>query len=364
MRVLQVISDRERRGAQVFAVGLAEVLRARGHDVSCVALVTGARPALEGVAVLGSSPRGPATLRALRRRMQDADITVSNASTTLAACALASLGARAPFVYRQIGDPRVWSASWPRRARVAAYLRRAAAVVALGPDARRALQRHLFVPAERVTEIPNAVQAADFPLAGDGDRHAARDALGLPDDDGVPVVAYVGALVEEKRVATAVRAVAGTGARLLVAGVGPEETSLRAEAGRCGLDARFVGQLPEVRWAYAAADVVVLPSRTESMPAALIEAGLCGRPVVATAVGDVPFVVERDVTGLLVPPGDEGALGAALGELLADPSRRAAMGAAARERCVRLFDLDAVAPAWEAVLTRAAARPLRTTVPS
>jgi glycosyltransferase involved in cell wall biosynthesis len=100
------------------------------------------------------------------------------------------------------------------------------------------------------------------------------------------------------------------------------------------------------------------------MPAALIEAGLCGRPVVATAVGDVPFVVERDVTGLLVPPGDEGALGAALGELLADPSRRAAMGAAARERCVRLFDLDAVAPAWEAVLTRAAARPLRTTVPS
>jgi glycosyltransferase involved in cell wall biosynthesis len=81
-----------------------------------------------------------------------------------------------------------------------------------------------------------------------------------------------------------------------------------------------------------------------------------GRPVVATRVGGVPDAVADGVTGLLVPPATPASLAAALAELLADPARRAAMGAAGSARARALFHAGTVIPLLEAMYTSAPAR--------
>lgn len=81
-----------------------------------------------------------------------------------------------------------------------------------------------------------------------------------------------------------------------------------------------------------AATVFVLPSHAEGLPMSLLEAMAHGAPVVATAVGGIPEAVRDGVEGLLVAPGDTGALAAAVLDLLADPDARMRLGAAGRER--------------------------------
>jgi starch synthase len=88
------------------------------------------------------------------------------------------------------------------------------------------------------------------------------------------------------------------------------------------------------------ASLFVLPSRTEGMPVALMEAMASGKAVVATRVGGVPELLEEGRSGVIVAPEDPPALAGALSELLADPARRRALGSAARDRVVDRFRLS------------------------
>ena len=101
------------------------------------------------------------------------------------------------------------------------------------------------------------------------------------------------------------------------------------------------------------ADVFVFPSLPtgEGMPGVLIEAGLSGLPVVATAVPGVRTMVEDGVTGFVVDADDGAAMVEATARLVADPALRRRMGEAARRRCVAQFSLDAVAACWTAFLS-------------
>jgi glycosyltransferase involved in cell wall biosynthesis len=89
---------------------------------------------------------------------------------------------------------------------------------------------------------------------------------------------------------------------------------------------------------YQQADVFVLPTYGDAAPWAVLEAMSCGTPVVSTPVGGIPSMLEDGRAGVLVPYGDVRAIGEALRGLLADPDRRARLGAKARERCVRHYD--------------------------
>jgi glycosyltransferase involved in cell wall biosynthesis len=88
------------------------------------------------------------------------------------------------------------------------------------------------------------------------------------------------------------------------------------------------------------ADVVLLTSRNEGTPVALIEAQACARPVVASDVGGVRAVVRDQETGILVPYGDVAAVAASLEALLGDPARAAAFGDAGREHVRERFSSD------------------------
>lgn len=348
---LHVISSNDRRGAETAAVELAGQLDRRSPGSRVVALAPGRQGGLD-VPVLAGRRFTPAGLVSLRKLAEQSPLVVAHGSSTLPAVAAATVGTGVPFVYRSIGDPRAWVTSRRRQFRVGAAARRAAAVVALWDASAVAWHELLGVAAERVVVIPNAVGADDFSPASPAERSAARTAFGLQPE--APVALYLGALSPEKRVEAAVAAVASIdGAQLLVVGDGPERRRLESMAASvAGGRVRLAGATDRPQQALAAADVVVIPSATEGQPAVAIEAGLCGLPVVASAVGGLPSVVDDGKTGMLVPPGDDGRLAQAV---VAALGAREEMGAAGRRYCTEHFCLDAVASRWEALLAQVAA---------
>jgi glycosyltransferase involved in cell wall biosynthesis len=133
-------------------------------------------------------------------------------------------------------------------------------------------------------------------------------------------------------------------AQLVIAGQGPLLRELNDLAGRLGLGARvhFLGFVPEVKRLFQAADALVLSSRWEGLPTALLEAAACGLPAVATDVPGSRDVILAGDTGLLVPPMDPPALAAAMNTLMQmTREERQAMGLRARQHAVLHFDLAA-----------------------
>jgi glycosyltransferase involved in cell wall biosynthesis len=138
---------------------------------------------------------------------------------------------------------------------------------------------------------------------------------------------------------------------LEIAGSGPAEASLREEARRQGLDGcvRFLGwqdEIPFHRWS-----VFVVPSLEEAFGMAALEAMAAGLPVVASAVGGLPELVEHGRTGWLVPPADPRALAARLETMLADARQPEEMGAAAQRRAGE-FSAERMCAAIEALYER------------
>ena len=352
---LHLVTASQRRGAEVFA---ADLVQALADDASMThrlaALTPGPQGDQIGAPALGDKPFGLATLRALRRAARDATVVVAHGSKTLPASVAALAGTATPFVYRSIGDPLAWSGSGLRRRRTALLLARAARVVALWPAAADTLARVHGVPAERIAVIPNAVPAARFPVPDTADRTAARRRFDLPAE--APVVTCVGALSPEKQVAAAIAAVGALeGIHLLVVGDGPQRAELEARArGAAPGRVTFAGVLPGPQDALAAADAIVLPSRTEGMPAVLIEAGLSGLPAVASRVGGVAEIVRHGETGMVAEPGDVDGFTEGLRTVLAAAPT---LGAAARRHCLDRFEIGVVAAQWRDLLHGLAGAP-------
>jgi glycosyltransferase involved in cell wall biosynthesis len=101
----------------------------------------------------------------------------------------------------------------------------------------------------------------------------------------------------------------------------------------------FLGNRDDVPEILAALDVLVhVPSAPEPFGRVVAEAMAVGKPVIAARAGGLPEIVEDEVTGLLVPPGDVAATAAALTRLLRDPALRARLGAAGRRQAEQRFD--------------------------
>lgn len=351
---VHVVNDTARRGSQVFARDLTTAMAARGARVELLALTSNPRAASLDLPVLGPAERHPRTLLALRRRMSatDAPLLVAHGSSTLAASAAVSAGLRAPVVYRQISDSLFWAPTWQRRIRVRAYYSQMDHVVALWDGAADVLVQHFGVAASKITVIPNAVPAPSVPVRSEVEKAAARRRLGLTETR--PTVVYVGALAPEKGVADAIAVAAGVPeAQLLFVGDGPERPALEQAASLLPPGSiAFSGALPDPEDAYAAADVLLLPSRGgDSMPAVLLEAGLRGLPCVTTDVAAISRIVLDGKTGFVLPPSDVRGMAAAVSRLLSEPDTAAELGAAARAHCATHFAIDVVAEQWDELLT-------------
>ncbi len=134
---------------------------------------------------------------------------------------------------------------------------------------------------------------------------------------------------------------------IVVVGEGPEQAALERQCAELNIRDKviFAGGVSndEINRYYADADLVVLPSLKEATSIAALEAMASAKPIVASDVGGLPYLVENGVTGLLVPPSDSAALAGAIGELLATPVRRAEMGEAARDRVLNELTWNHVA---------------------
>ncbi len=213
--------------------------------------------------------------------------------------------------------------------------RTADSVLCVSPDTE---ERMRAAGAQRVGRaLVPASPAAAFPSPA---------ALGFDQDR--PVVLAVGRLAAQKGFGVLLQAAArwrDLRPLLVIAGEGPLEAQLKAEAGRLGLDARFIGQRDDVPALLAAAAVFVLPSLWEGQPLILQEALRAGVPVVATRVGGTPVLTGEDAA-LLVPPDDPESLADAVRAVLDDPGleHRLRQAAADRARTLPTED-EAVAAA-------------------
>jgi hypothetical protein len=202
-------------------------------------------------------------------------------------------------------------------------------------------------PRQRLRHLPNF--AAD--LAG-----AAPAALPIP--AGARILLAMGRLHPNKDFPTLLRAMAQLpgDVHLALAGDGPDRAALEALARELGLGARvaFLGWRQDVGALLAASTMLVVPSRIEPLGNVVLEGFSAARPVVAAAADGPRELIEDGRTGMLTPIGDDAALATAIGTLLADPARAAAIGAAGRAA----FETDhAEAPvlaAWDLFLEAAA----------
>jgi glycosyltransferase involved in cell wall biosynthesis len=233
--------------------------------------------------------------------------------------------------------------------------RRASAVVAVSEDERRRLVQVAGIDPAKVHVIPNGIPDPPPPTGATD----LRAELGLG-----PEARLVGAVATyrpEKRLDLLIRAAAELapdhpGLRVVIAG-GPfnEDTAegdrLAARARELGVTEQvtflgFRGDVPDV---LRALDVAVLCSDREASPLAVLEYMAAGLPLVATRVGGIPEIVEDQVTGVLVEPGDHRALAGAIAHLIDSPQDARRMGAAARERRQTEFSIDAVVRRVEAL---------------
>jgi len=356
LRVLQVINSLVVGGAEQLLVTLARNVDAEHYDLRVCSLAPFADTPIErdlralGIplysvaAEVGHDVRHVASLVALVRR-HNVDVLHTHLAYANTIGTVAGALARRPVVatlhnVRSVHD-RYNKHGWLKQELQTQMLRRGVGmVIACAPEVQAVATGELGLPARKVVDVPNGIDIDAFARI-DPAMVAARRSELLGGAAG-PLIVSVGNLLPAKghiHLVEAARLLAPRFPELRVAIVGrAEEAALAVRAaiaeGDIARHVALVGQRRDVAALLAAADLFVLPSLWEGLPLALLEAMAAGAPVVATAVGGVPRVVEDGVTGRLVAPGDATALGEALGEALADPegARRMALAGQARVR--------------------------------
>ena len=341
-------------GAELMMLELAKELRARGHTVLPVGLThgtgwLGARFVAAGFEPVTFELRRPLDLAAVRAltailREFRADVVHSHEFTMAIYGAAAAKRAGARHVITMHGG-LYYAQVWRRRAALRWAARRSAALVGVSVATADALQRILGIGGSKLHVVPNGI-----PLRT-GARGRLRSELAVA--PGELLIVSVGNLYPVKGHAVLIDALATlrgrAGWRLAIAGRGEEESRLRAQAATAGIGDRvhLLGFRDDIADILAAGDLFTMPSLSEGLPLALVEAMSFGLPVVVTRVGGVPEVVTDGAEGLLVPPSDPTALAAALRTLLDDAPRRQRMGDDARTRALRDYALSTMADRYE-----------------
>ena len=269
--------------------------------------------------------------------------------------AWASWRAGVPHVITMHGS-RYYNGKVRRRLAMRAAIAVSDHVAAVSEPLAQAITNDLGVSPAKVTVLPNGVRHAVPELI------TLRDELGLGPEDRLIVA--VGNLYPVKGHVHAIDALAmlmqrHPSSHLAICGRGSLEASLRARAREHGLEQRvhLLGLRGDVPAVLAAADVFVLPSLSEGLPLALLEAMFAGCPIVATDVGQVRAALAGGTAGLLVEPGDSAALAAAVDRLLSNGEEARRFGSMASAHAVAQYDLSRMAERYAAIYDAALRKP-------
>jgi len=263
------------------------------------------------------------------------------------ACRMAGI----PHIITMHGGLTVWKA-WQRRVALRWAMRNSAASIVVSAATKTQFARDLGVRASRLSVIPNGV-----PIRV-GDATQPREEFNCA--SGEVVILAVGNLERNKGHRELLEALARldqaatVGAwKLIIAGGrgGPELAYLADYVRDNGLTGRVHiatnrSDIPDLQ---ALADIFVMPSLWEGMPMAMLEAMIAGNAVIASETGGIPEAVTHGVHGLLVPPGDVSQLANALQRLMTDHRYRSDLGAAAKQRALAEFTVQAMTEQYESV---------------
>jgi glycosyltransferase involved in cell wall biosynthesis len=290
----------------------------------------------------------------VRRWLNDnrPDVVNTHSSTDSWLVALASIGlAHAPAIVRT----RHISAPVPTN-RPTRWLYQSATtrIVTTGERIRRTLIETNGYDAATIVSVPTGVDTARFVP---GDRAAARTTLGLLDADYfyIGVVATLRSWKGHRYLIDALAALPAH-VRLVVVGDGPQRVDLEQQVRTLRLSNRvtFAGNRDDVQVWLQAFDVFVLPSyANEGVPQSIVQAMLCGLPVVSTRIGSIDEAVLHEETGLLIEPRNSGEIASAVGRLLADAPLRRRLGERGRVVAQTQFGKDSMLDKMEAVFNAA-----------
>jgi glycosyltransferase involved in cell wall biosynthesis len=252
---------------------------------------------------------------------------------------LGAVGARwtgLPLVLtRRVDNPEP---AWGVRAKYTLFSR----VITISEAIRDVLVRQ-GVDAEKIRCVPSALDPTPFesPIP----REAFLEEFGLGED--ARVVGMAAQFIPRKGHEVLLRAIPGIldehpEARFLLFGKGPGREKIRDRVRDAGLEdeVKLPGFRPDLPSLLSCLDLLVHPATMEGLGIILLQAGASGVPVVASSAGGIPEAVVHEETGLLVPPGDAGALAAAVSSVLADEVRRKALAESGRKRVLEVFSVS------------------------
>ena len=207
------------------------------------------------------------------------------------------------------------------------------------------------IPPEKISLVHNAIDLRRFTPAPER-RAAWRSEWNLPLD--TPVIAGVGRLNYQKNFALVLEIAAEVRrthprAIFVIAGTGPEERVLRESAGE---NVRFLGLVADPARLYDAVDFLLMPSRFEGLPMALLEAMAMRVPVVASRLDGIAEIIADGVDGILATPASKDEFAAHVRTLLDDPARAADIAERASQKVAASFSAEQMTRKVEALYTR------------
>ncbi|MCX7925062.1 MAG: glycosyltransferase family 4 protein [Fimbriimonadales bacterium] len=357
MRILEIVSGTTACGATVHTLQIAKELHRRGN-----ALTLMGKP---GAWVLEQArAAGVPTLESRMKRLPLRD---------LRAAAQFVRENRIEVLLAHMSGANNFAVWLSRLAKVPAVLRAHAHtihfhwrmahhIIAVSEQTRRYHITHNFVPPSRISTVHGFVDPARLITLDKGARQAVRAELGLSPTDFV--VGVIGNIIPRKGQIYLVRALPTVVARypqvrvLLVGVIHPPRygEQVKREAARLGVSENllWLGERRDVPRLLQAIDLYALPTLSDMLPMAMLEAMWAGLPILATDVGGIPEAITHGTEGWLVPPKDPDALANALIEIIENPSERARRAQNAHHRVQESFTVQPQVAKIEAILQQVA----------
>ena len=363
MRLLHVLATDQRRGAEVFAADLVRSLNRDKVDQQVAILRNGSleslhfdAPTLKLEAERNQLPGLNVSFPSVKRlrgavHSFQPDVIQAHGGESLKYCALAKVQKQSRLVHRGIGLVHPKVKSGPARAVNRRFLSRAEKTIAIAESVRTEILELFDLPPSSVITIPNGVDPSR--MTSTQPRERIRESLGIGPG---PVLTSVAALTWEKDPHSHIEVSRRLAEKVpglvhLIVGDGPLRRELEQVIARdtSGREIRLLGSRKDMGDLLLASDALLFASRMdgmEGMPTILIEAGMAGVPAVAFDVAGVAEVIVNGKTGWRVPWGDFEGVVDHLSLLMTDEPSRKHMAAAARDHCLRSFNISVIAPRY------------------